>query len=173
MKSSPNPMRSRWGEVGWLSQSHRGAALHQRGLYPRWSSDPNTPSVSEICVKSLSFALAGLTSSRNVASASCHQQITDFLSSLVLQIVFASREENLNVILSAVLILPPALTIFFNFKQNPALTAGEGIRWRSAGQQDRKESQEGGCKEVEMEKQTCRERGWHASPRCLSSQSGN
>lgn len=55
---------------------------------------PNTPRVSIICVKSLSFALARLTCVRTVASASCHLQITYFLSNLDLQIVFASREKN-------------------------------------------------------------------------------
>lgn len=148
MKSSLNPMRSRRGEVGPLSLSHRGAAHHQRGLYPRWSCDCQIPPAHLRFV----WSHCRLTCSHNAASASCRQQMTDFLSNLVLQIVFASREKNLNVIFSAVLTLPPTLTVFFNLEQNPALTAGEGICWRSAGQPDRKGRQEGGCKKRRKKK---------------------
>lgn len=83
----------RWS---WVTEpvAQRCCSSPERALSTLELWCPNSPSVSEICMKSLSFALAQPPCVGNVASASCHLQITDFLSNLVLQIVFASREKN-------------------------------------------------------------------------------
>lgn len=137
MRSSLNPMRSRWGKVEGLSQSHKGAAHHQRGLYPCWSSDFQILPAYLTCVWSHCHSLwpswpAFVTWYQ--PAATCKSPIFSLIWSSKLYLLL-ERRTRLNVILSAALTLPPALTIFLNFEQNTALTAGPGMCLRSARQE--------------------------------------
>lgn len=75
------------------------------------------------------------------------------------------RRTRLNVILSAALTLPPALTIFLNFWAEPSsdswgghlLEVGRAARQKREGRNQEHDVRNGG-KRREMEKQTCRDR---------------